>query len=101
MELMVDSALIWISLTTLLSATSTVAFVLHYARAHEFDYMAFAYAVVFGGGSLKLGMANGYLPESGLLNAIVGSCVVIAVVAGAIGIKRQKRGFQILRGNSQ
>lgn len=96
----VDSTLIWISLTTLWSGIAAVAFVLHYAQASEFDYMAFAIAVVFGGYSLELGMVNDYLPENGLFNAIVGVCVVIAVVAGAIGIKRQQRGFQILRNDA-
>ena len=93
---MVDSALVWISLTTLVSAVGAVAFALHYVQTNEFDYVAFATAVVFGGGGLELGMANGYLPESGLSEAIVGVCVVIAVAAGAIGVKRRQRAFQVL-----
>lgn len=101
MGLMVDSALIWISLTTLVSGIGAVAFALHYARANEFDSVAFAMAVVFGGGGLELGMANGYLPESGLFNAIVGVCVVIAVISGAIGIKRRQRGLQVLRDDTR
>lgn len=98
---MVDFALIWISLTALLSAAGTVAFVLHYAQAHEFDYMAFALAVVFGGGIVELGMANGYLPKNRLFNGIVGSCVVIALVTGAIAMKRGRRAFQIVRNDAR
>ena len=80
MRQIMDSALIWISLTALSSGIGAVAFVLYYARANEFDCMAFTIAVVFGGYSLELGMANGYLPENGLFNAIVGGCVVVAVI---------------------
>ncbi|WP_264556665.1 hypothetical protein [Halocatena marina] len=98
---MAVSALIWISLTTLVSGLCMVAFVLHYVRANECDFMAFAVAVVFGGGSLELGMANGYLPESQLFTAIGGVCAIIAVVAGAISIQRQQRGFQIVRNDTE
>lgn len=94
---MVDSALVWISLATLTSGVAAVAFAVHYARTAEADYTAFAFAVVFGGLGLELGVANGYLPESGPFDAIVGVCVVIGVVAGAVGVRRRQRGFQVLR----
>ncbi|MFC6964476.1 hypothetical protein ACFQL7_24565 [Halocatena marina] len=60
---MAVSALIWISLTTLVSGLCMVAFVLHYVRANECDFMAFAVAVVFGGVVLNSGWQMATSPK--------------------------------------
>lgn len=98
---MVDTALVWILLATVVSGVAVVAFARRYARASDVDYAMFAAAVLFGGYGVELGMANGYLPENRLSNGIVGVCVVVAVVAGAIGIRRRGRGFGIRRDDAR
>jgi len=92
---MVDTSVIWVGMTVLMIGIGTVAFVLQYASTREYDYVAFAFAVVWIAGAIELSMANGYLPENPLYNTLVGGCVLVTVVVGAFGLKRQGVGFSV------
>ncbi|WP_265110665.1 hypothetical protein [Halosolutus halophilus] len=92
---MAETTFIWIGPMLLMSGVGAVAFVRHYITAREYDYVAFAFAIVWIAGAIELSMATGYLPENMLFNTFVGGCVLVAVATGMFGIRRQGTGFQI------
>ena len=98
---MVETALVWVGLNALLSVVGAAAFVLHYADAGEFDYLAFGFATVFVGGAVELSTANGYIPESALFDGLVVGCIVVGFVAGGVGVRRQGTGFEVWKGSSR
>ena len=94
---MVDSALVWVSLTTVVSVIGVVAVAYHYVRTTEFRFKAFAVAVVFGGYGLELAVTNDYRPGNTLLGPAVGVLAIIAVVVtvvSLVGSNRLQRWFQ-------
>lgn len=98
---MVDSALVWISILAL-SGTGAIAIsILNKIREADFDYVKAAIGFGSIGYSLQLGMANGYLAQTGLFNAFMLICAAIVVVCAVLAVRRAQRGFRLFRSNSE
>jgi FtsH-binding integral membrane protein len=93
---MVDTALIWIGALAVVALGSAGAFAIHYLQSSRFDHFAFGVVLVALGGCVELGMANGYLSETLILEGFVAVCAVCGFVIGVIGLRRSGRGFQFL-----
>lgn len=94
---MIDTALIWIGALAIIALGSAGAFAIHYLQRSQFDLFAFGVALVALGGCVELGMANGYLSETSILEGFVVACTICGFVVGVIGLRRSGRGFQFLK----
>ncbi|ELK48417.1 MULTISPECIES: hypothetical protein [Haloferax] len=98
---MVQTALGWLFLNAVLAGFAAVAVAAHYADEGEPDFVSAALAAVFAGTCVELGTANGYLPDGVLPTAVVGVCVVVALVSFALGVRRDQTAFQAFRGGAR
>ncbi|RDZ63558.1 hypothetical protein C5B90_10480 [Haloferax sp. Atlit-12N] len=98
---MVQSALVWLFLNAVFAGFAAVAVAAYYADEGEPDFISAALAAVFAGTCVELGMANGYLPDGVLPTAVVGGCIVVALVSLAVGVQRNQTAFQAFRGDAR
>lgn len=98
---MVQTALVWLYLNAVFAGFAAVAVAAYYADEGEPDFVSAALAAVFAGTCVELGTANGYLPDGVLPTAVVGVCVVVALVSFALGVRRDQTAFQAFRGGAR
>ncbi|MGB9956110.1 hypothetical protein ACOZ4B_06945 [Haloferax prahovense] len=98
---MVQSALVWLFFNAVFAGFAAVAVAAHYADEGEPDFVSAALAAVFAGACVELRMANGYLPDGVLPTAVVGVCIVVALISLAFGVQRDQTAFQAFRGGAR
>ncbi|ADE04327.1 hypothetical protein [Haloferax volcanii] len=98
---MVQTALGWLFLNAVLAGFAAVAVAAHYADEGEPDFVSAALAAVFAGTCVELGTANGYFPDGVFPTAVVGVCVVVALVSLAVGVQRDQTAFQAFHGDAR